>query len=72
MDLSWVENINSDSISLATVKEVKEGTGVKIQIDGENAPRETYYNSLIVPQVGDRAYFIETGGTILILGSLKF
>lgn len=72
MDLSWVEGDKQDAITLAMVIEVKEGVGVKIQIEGESAPRETYYNSLVIPQVGDRVYFVETGGTLLIQGSLKF
>lgn len=72
MDLSWLEVDKQDAITLAMVIEVKEGVGVKIQIEGESAPRETYYNSLVIPQVGDRVYFVETGGTLLIQGSLKF
>lgn len=72
MDLSWLEVTKQDAITLAMVIEVKEGVGVKIQIEGESAPRETYYNSLVIPQVGDRVYFVETGGTLLIQGSLKF
>lgn len=72
MDLSWLEVDKQDAITLAMVIEVKEGVGVKIQIEGEQSPRNTYYNSLVIPQVGDRVYFVETGGTLLIQGSLKF
>lgn len=62
-----------DEIHLAMVKEVVLGKGVKVQIDGESAPRETYYNSLVIPEVNDRVYFIKTDATnILIKGSLKF
>lgn len=72
MDLSWVEEAKSQDITLATVIEVKEGVGVKIQIEGEQSPRNTYYNSLVIPQVGDRVYFFKEGEIIIIIGSFKF
>lgn len=71
IDLSKFVDEEED-IQLATVKEVVEGDGVKIQIDGESNPRETYYKSLVIPQVGDRVFYIETSKTLLIIGSLKF
>lgn len=62
-----------EEIHLATVKEVVIGKGVKIQIDGDGAPRETYYNSFVIPEVGDRVYFDKTDPTtVLIKGILKF
>lgn len=72
MDLSWVEEAKRQDFTLATVIEVKEGVGVKIHIESEKSPRDTYYNSLVIPQVGDRVYFVKEGDNIVIIGSFKF
>lgn len=56
-DVKMAVNPEKDRIQLAMVIEVKEGVGVKIQIEGESAPRETYYNSLAVVEKGDRVFF---------------
>lgn len=72
MDLSWVKSDKRQDSNLASVVEVKEGVGVKIHIEGEENPRDTYYQSLVIPQVGDRVYFVRDCGSIIIQGSFKF
>ena len=42
MDLSWVKSDKRQDSNLASVVEVKEGVGVKIHIEGEENPRDTY------------------------------
>lgn len=56
---------------LATVIETTT-EGVKIRIDGEKEPRETYYNSLTLVDTGGRVYVTYISGTILILGKLQY
>ena len=72
MDLSWVEETKSQDITLATVIEVKEGVGVKIQIEGESAPREVYYNSYVKVNSGDRVGVKSVSGTLIIEGKLQY
>lgn len=56
----------------ATVIEVKEGVGVKIQIEGESAPREVYYNSYVKVNSGDRVGIKSVSGTLIIEGKLQY
>lgn len=72
MDLKWLEDKPQAAFNLAKVVEVVAGKGVKIKLDSEASARETYYNSLVIPVVNDRVFYLETSGTLLIIGTLKY
>lgn len=63
--------VTPNGSNFAKVVEVAE-TGVKLQIDGESSARETYYNSLVIPNVGDRVYIVNVNSTILVVGKLIY
>lgn len=50
----------------ATVVEVSE-QGVKIRLDGEEDPREMYYDTLAYVEVGDRVRLDHVSETVIII-----
>lgn len=46
--------------------------GVKIKKDGEQQAIDTYYNSLVGVNAGDRVYIQQVSGTYLIIGKLQY
>lgn len=56
----------------AIVVEVLPEKGVKIKIDGDNNPLNTYFNSYVEVSPGDRVGLQYVSGTILIEGKLLY
>ena len=55
----------------ATVVDISE-QGVRIRLDGEDSPREIYYDSYVYVNVGDRVRLDHVSGTIIIQGKLLY
>lgn len=64
--------VQKEDIQLATVVDVVIEKGVKILKDGDTEAKNIYYNSLVIPNVGDRVFYIGKGESLIIQGSLKF
>lgn len=62
----------STGASFATVIEVIPEKGVKIRIDGEESALNTYYNSYVIVNEGDRVGIKRVSGTIVIEGKLQY
>lgn len=58
---------------IATVAEIGQ-KGIRLILPGETVSTQKYYNALSSydPVVGERVAVIENGGTLLILGKLKY